>query len=400
MGETCASCKPFITEEDGVLKVRTCAWSPPGDHPVGCGMFIHVKDGKIVKVEGDPSHPITQGRLCPRCIALDEVVYHKDRLLSPMKRAREDRGKDTWERITWDEAVRLIVDQWKRTEADFGPLANTYYQGGGGAQGSLNGNAGLIMRLFNALGCTKWDYSFDNATNTGLTRGGIQWFDQSEPQDFVNSDYILFLGGNPVGAQIQMWQHLANAQEAGAKIVCVDPLFSPTVAKADKWIPVKPGCDAALYLGIIKRFMDEGTYNADFVLNHTCAPFLIKKSDGMYLRGGEYCDEPLHVGPPFWVTGQPTEIDPIMVWNEQTGQPDFFDTCESPSWSCPDDDYVTAWDMFKEHVQEWTLDRVMEVTGISEEDFDYLYDVLQPEHKVAHYINFGTGAYENGLQAA
>ena len=102
----------------------------------------------------------------------------------------------------------------------------------GAAQGSLNGNAGLIMRLFNALGCTKWDYSFDNATNTGLTRGGIQWFDQSEPQDFVNSDYILFLGGNPVGAQIQMWQHLANAQEAGAQIVCVDPLFSPTVAKA------------------------------------------------------------------------------------------------------------------------------------------------------------------------
>lgn len=54
-------------------------------------------------------------------------------------------------------------------------------QGGGGFQGSLNGNAGLIMRLFNATGCTKWDYSFDNATNTGLARGGIQWFDQSEP---------------------------------------------------------------------------------------------------------------------------------------------------------------------------------------------------------------------------
>ena len=61
--------KSFVTEEDGVLKVRTCGWSPPGDHPVGCGMFIHVKDGKVVKVEGDPDHPITQGRLCPRCIA-------------------------------------------------------------------------------------------------------------------------------------------------------------------------------------------------------------------------------------------------------------------------------------------------------------------------------------------
>ena len=67
-------------------------------------MFIHVKDGKIVKVEGDPRHPITQGRLCPRCIALDEDDYHKDRQLSPKKRAREDRGKDAWEKISWDEA--------------------------------------------------------------------------------------------------------------------------------------------------------------------------------------------------------------------------------------------------------------------------------------------------------
>ena len=371
----------------------TCGWSCSF-----CQYHIYTRNGNVSHMLPKPDFDY---RTCLKGRSRIQRTYSEARIRYPMKRVDgTPRGGGEWERITWDEAVQLIVDQWKRTEADFGPLANTYYQGGGGAQGSLNGNAGLIMRLFNALGCTKWDYSFDNATNTGLTRGGIQWFDQSEPQDFVNSDYILFLGGNPVGAQVQMWQHLANAQEAGAKIVCVDPLFSPTVAKADKWIPVKPGCDAALYLGIIKRFMDEGTYNADFVLNHTCAPFLIKKSDGMYLRGGEYCDEPLHVGPPFWVTGQPTEIDPIMVWNEQTGQPDFFDTCESPSWSCPDDDYVTAWDMFKEHVQEWTLDRVMEVTGISEEDFDYLYDVLQPEHKVAHYINFGTGAYENGLQAA
>ena len=120
MGETCASCKPFITEEDGVLKVRTCAWSPPGDHPVGCGMFIHVKDGKIVKVEGDPSHPITQGRLCPRCIALDEVVYHKDRLLSPMKRAREDRGKDTWEKISWDEAYDLLEEKIRGFQENYG----------------------------------------------------------------------------------------------------------------------------------------------------------------------------------------------------------------------------------------------------------------------------------------
>ena len=50
--------------------VRTCAWSPPGCHPVGCGVKLHIKDGKLVKVEGDETHPITQGRLCVRCLTL------------------------------------------------------------------------------------------------------------------------------------------------------------------------------------------------------------------------------------------------------------------------------------------------------------------------------------------
>ena len=77
---------------DGVVKCRTCAWSPPGDHPVGCGMYLTVKDGKVVDVEGDPDHPITQGRLCVRCLTLPEYMYREKRVLSPLKRAREDRG--------------------------------------------------------------------------------------------------------------------------------------------------------------------------------------------------------------------------------------------------------------------------------------------------------------------
>ncbi|ACV21850.1 Dimethyl sulfoxide reductase DmsA precursor [Slackia heliotrinireducens] len=388
--------KPEVEEQEYFC---TCSWSCSF-----CQYRVFVRDGNI-------SHMLPREdfdyRTCLKGRARIQRTYSEARVQYPMKRKTysvddphpENRGNDEWEQITWDEAGDMIAQKWAQVEADFGPLANTYYQGCG-SQGSLNGNAGLIMRLFNATGCTAWHYSFDAATNAGLTRGGIQWFDQSEPQDFVNSDYILIMGANPVGAQVQMWKFIAAAQEAGAKLICVDPVFSPTVAKSDKWITVKPGTDPALYLGLIKKFIDDETYVADFVLNHTCAPFLIKKEDGMYLRGGEYQDEPLHVGPPFWVTGLPTEIDPIMVWDEKEGKPACFDECENPAWTCPDDKYITAWDMFKEHIQEWTLDKVMEVTGISEDDFNFLYDVLQPEHKVTHYINFGTGAYENGLHAA
>ncbi|MEE0706155.1 MAG: molybdopterin-dependent oxidoreductase [Adlercreutzia sp.] len=373
----------------------TCSWSCSF-----CQYNIYTRNGNVSHMLPKPDYTY---RTCLKGRSRILRAYSPSRVQYPMKRAGysldnpngEMRGKDEWERITWEEAGELIGEQWKRTAEQYGDLANTYYQGGGGAQGSLNGNAGLIMRLFNATGCTKWDYSFDNATNTGLTRAGIQWFDQSEPQDFVNSDYIFLCGANPVGAQIQMWQHIANAQEAGAKLVCVDPLFSPTVAKADKWIPVKPGTDPALFLGLIKKFMDEETYNADFVLNHTCAPFLINKADGSYLTGDTEVE-----GAPFWVTGEPQMIKPNLVWDADQKKPVSYQESTNPAWSSGDDKYVTAWDVFKEHVQSYTLDYVMQVTGISEEDFNFLYDMLQPANKIAHYINFGGGAYENGLHQA
>lgn len=372
----------------------TCSWSCSF-----CQYHVYTRNGNVCHML--PKEDFDY-RTCLKGRARIVRPYSPERLQYPMKRVNysledphpELRGKDEWERITWEEAGELIGAQWKRTAEEYGELANTYYQGCG-SQGSYHGNAGLIMRLFNATGCTKWDYSFDNATNTGLTRAGIQWFDQSEPQDFVNSDYIFLAGANPVGAQVQMWQHIANAQAAGCKLVCLDPLFSPTVAKADKWIPVKAGTDPALFLGLIKKFMDEETYNADFVLNHTCAPFLINKEDGMYLVGEEDVE-----GAPFWVTGEPQIIKPNLVWDEATGAPVSYQECENPAWHSGDDAYITAWDMFQEHVQSYTLDYVMEVTGISEEDFNYLYDMLQPENKVAHYINFGGGAYENGLHQA
>src|SRR4030042_5948825 len=78
-------------------------WSPgPGCHG-GCGVEVHVRDGKVVKVEGMEDHPWYQGRLCPRALAMTQYIYHPDRLRHPLKRAGE-RGEGKWERISWDEA--------------------------------------------------------------------------------------------------------------------------------------------------------------------------------------------------------------------------------------------------------------------------------------------------------
>ena len=101
--------------KSGVTVTRTCAWSPPGCHPVACGLKLYVKDGKLIKVEGDENQPITQGRLCVRCMDMLEQVYHPNRIIHPMKRAYEDRGKDKWEQITMDEAYAIIKESTTTT---------------------------------------------------------------------------------------------------------------------------------------------------------------------------------------------------------------------------------------------------------------------------------------------
>ncbi len=367
-----------------------CSWSCSF-----CQYRVTVRNGNVANlrpIEG------SDYRMCLRGRSRIQRTYSEERVRYPMKRVDgTPRGGGQWERITWDEAADLIVPQWKSTAEKYGTLANGYYQCAG-SQGLLHGNPGIVKRFFNALQVTYWDYSFDIANFLGLLRGGIFWFDQNEPQDFMNSDAIILWSANPVNANIQQWKFVADAQEAGVKLVSVDAHYSPSTAKADRWISMYPGTDGAYLLGLCRKFINEGLYNADFVMKHTCAPFLVKKSDGMYVRGSEF-GIGLHQGPIFWGTGARTEIDPIMVWDNAAGKPVPFDEAVDPiKENVPDAQYTTAWELFRDHVQEWTFEKVHEVSNISEDDFNFLADLLRPENKIAHYINFGMGAYEGGLR--
>ena len=97
-------------KDDGVKIIKTTTWSPgPGCHG-GCGILVHVKDEKVIKVEGDPDHPWNQGRLCSRCLSMTQYMYHKDRLKKPLKRVGE-RGEGKFEEISWDEAFDLIENK-------------------------------------------------------------------------------------------------------------------------------------------------------------------------------------------------------------------------------------------------------------------------------------------------
>ncbi|MFC2045717.1 molybdopterin-dependent oxidoreductase, partial [Chloroflexota bacterium] len=130
-------------QEDGMQVVRSTARTGPGCHE-GCGVLLYTKDGKLVKVEGNPDFPFSQGRLCPRCLALPEVVYHPDRLKYPLKRVGE-RGEGKWQRITWQEALDTVADKLGNLRAEFGAESVIFC---GGTQRDIGTYSGRLATAF------------------------------------------------------------------------------------------------------------------------------------------------------------------------------------------------------------------------------------------------------------
>ncbi|MDR2107967.1 MAG: molybdopterin-dependent oxidoreductase, partial [Coriobacteriales bacterium] len=121
---------PAVSElADGTKVYRTCS-AGFGCHNLGCGLKVFVKDGELVKVEGDREHPISKGRLCVRCLTAKEHFYHPDRILHPLKRAGK-RGENKWQQISWDEALDTIVENYTRIRDTYGVNSTTAWNGTG-----------------------------------------------------------------------------------------------------------------------------------------------------------------------------------------------------------------------------------------------------------------------------
>ena len=99
--------------------VISTLWSAGCGSHGGCGCEIYVKDGKVTRVEGDRNHPFNQGRLCAKGLAISQYIYHKDRILHPLKRVGE-RGEGKWKQITWDEAYDTIEKKFPFVRASNG----------------------------------------------------------------------------------------------------------------------------------------------------------------------------------------------------------------------------------------------------------------------------------------
>ena len=265
------------TEEDGVIKVRTCAWSAPGDHPTGCGIILHVKDGKLVKVEGDPEHPISQGRLCPRCLAFDEAEYHPDRLLHPMKRDPKDRGKDCWEQITWDEAYDLAEKEIRRVWEEYGQ-ESCFVVTGTGRETTMWANvyATNVLGSPNRTGCISGASCYGprcSIANYHLGAGYPEldyaafFPDRYDDPRYEVPKYILIWGKNPIYSNSDgLFGHaVVDLMQRGSKLIVIDPRVTWLAAHAEYHLQLRPGTDAAVGMGFANVIIQEDIYDHEFV---------------------------------------------------------------------------------------------------------------------------------------
>jgi len=250
----------------------------PHDCPDACGVLITVQDGWATKIQGDPAHPVTRGFLCAKVAKYLDRVYSPDRVLYPMRRvgpkgpsaarsAAKAADDSVWQRITWDEALDEITAKFRTISAEFGSEAILPYSYGG-TLGILNGGS-MDRRFFHRLGASQLARNICSAAGEAGLKSVIGVKLGTEPEQFRHSRYIIAWASNIHGNNVHLWPFIEEARRHGAKLVVIDPYRTRTAACADWYLPINPGTDAALALGMMHVIIEENLYDADYVSRYT-----------------------------------------------------------------------------------------------------------------------------------
>ncbi|MHB8777317.1 MAG: molybdopterin-containing oxidoreductase family protein [Anaerolineales bacterium] len=234
----------------------------------GCGILVRVADGKAVKLEGNPMHPINQGSLCPKGQAAPELLYNPDRLTSPMKR---DRASGQLTPIQWDEAIQLVAQKLNDLRKAGHPEQAVLMHGD--TRGQMRSFLTYFMQAVGSPNIVSHESLNVAAAKLGvyLTQGVYSL----PAYDIEKTNYILSFGANFLEAgsnpqrTISGYSYLRRGRATRGKVVVIDPRQGIHGAKADEWIPIKPGTDAALALGMANVIIRSGLVDADFVKNYS-----------------------------------------------------------------------------------------------------------------------------------
>ena len=238
----------------------------PHDCPDTCGMRVTVEDGRAVRVEGDPTHPITRGFLCVKVNQYIEHVYSERRVLTPRRRVGP-KGSGEFVAIGWDEALDEIATRFAAIVAEHGPEAILPYSYSG-TLGLLH-NYSMDYRFFYRLGATLLQRTICTAAAVEGNKYTLGSYYGTDPEQFPNAKLVICWGTNPVTSNPHLMPFLKAAQDNGAMLVVIDPRRTRTAERADWHLQPLPGSDAALALGLMHVIIAEGLHDEEYVRDYT-----------------------------------------------------------------------------------------------------------------------------------
>jgi DMSO reductase family type II enzyme molybdopterin subunit len=285
---------PMRVWEDAFRQKWTWDQTYSGTHNINCGWQvacdwkIYVKDGAVFREEQHARYPQTRAgvpdynpRGCQKGCSYSSMMYNPARLTRPLKRVRP-RGSKSWVPVSWDEALTDIADRMIDAITQHGPdtivvdLGTNIIGQTAFASALMFGDAmdAVLLDMNTEIG--------DDQQGVVLTLGDVGG--SRSPDDFFHSDLIFIWGGNPVVTQIPNFHFITEARYHGATVVAISPDLSPSATRADLWVPVSPGTDAALGLAMAKVMIDEGLCAIDVLREQTDLPNLVRLDNRKLLR--------------------------------------------------------------------------------------------------------------------
>ncbi|HLW48025.1 MAG TPA: molybdopterin-dependent oxidoreductase [bacterium] len=237
------------------------------DCPDMCSLLVHVEDGRITRVQGDPDQPFTAGFVCTKVSREHELVHSPERLAQPLRRTGPKGGGGTFAPIAWEAALDEITTRWRRIIETDGPLGILGYCYSA-HQGVFN--RGLLLGLFHALGATRLiagtvcDSCSDAAWEATLGAVG-----GADPESVLQSDLVMAWSADLVTTNVHFWAKVEEARRGGTTLVVVDPRRSRTAAQADWHLAPRIGTDAALALGVMHILVRDGLCDRAYLARET-----------------------------------------------------------------------------------------------------------------------------------
>lgn len=355
-----------------------------------CGVLATVEAGRLLEVAADPRHP-SGAKICPKGRAAPDVVYAGERLSKPLLRSAPKGAADPgWREISWDEALARTAEGLLAAKQRLGAegVAFSITSPSGTAISDASGWIERFVRGFGspnivyATELCNWHKDFAPAFTQG---GGIGL------PDFAHSDCLLLWGHNPLATWLAQAGEVQKGLRAGARLIVVDPRPAGFARRADAWLRVRPGSDAALALGLAHLLIRDGRFDADFMTRWSNGPLLVRDDSGRFLRGEE-----LGLDRGLLLSADLRRYDPATgQWlDDPSGIA--LDAAAAPRGiACR-----TAFRRYAERCAAFPPERVQALTDVAPDALAQAADLLAGAKAVAHYHWTGLGQHAQATQAS